>query len=304
MTTRSASLSVPTDLTGSGAVVTRRRLARQGIRDKQITAQVAARRWQILGTAVVLHNGPLTRRQQWQVARVNCGPRAVLTGFTAAEAQGLRGWRRDAIHILAPGGTTKPSVEGIDLRLHRKRDWDEGELRRDRQLHRLPQALVVATSTFPGARPACGLLAAAVQQRLVMPTSLDTALTGATRTRHRAVLLAAVADIGQGAQALSEIDFVRLCRRFGMPRPDQQAVRVEPSGRRRYLDASWRRSDGRLVVVEVDGALHLAPKRWWDDQLRQNELVLADALVLRYPSVVIRTEELLVAEQLRRALLS
>jgi hypothetical protein len=44
-------------------------------------------------------------------------------------------------------------------------------------------------------------------------------------------------------------------------------------------------------------------KRWWDDQLRQNELVLADALVLRYPSVVIRTDELLVAEQLRRALL-
>ena len=30
-------------------------------------------------------------------------------------------------------------------------------------------------------------------------------------------------------------------------------------GRRRYLDAVWR--DGRIVVVEVDGALHLAPSR-------------------------------------------
>ena len=35
---------------------------------------------------------------------------------------------------------------------------------------------------------------------------------------------------------------------------------VEPSGRQRYLDASWRRRVGRLIVAEVDGALHLAPK--------------------------------------------
>ena len=75
-----------------------------------------------------------------------------------------------------------------------------------------------------------------------------------------------------------------------LPVPLRQVVRVEPSGRRRYLDATWRR------------ALHLAPGTWWDDQLRQNELVLADELVLRYPSVVIRSEPALVARQLRRAL--
>ena len=56
------------------------------------------------------------------------------------------------------------------------------------------------------------------------------------------------------------------------------------------------------MVVEVDGALHLSPRRWWDDQLRQNEISLADALVLRFPSVVLRTEEPVVVSQLRRAL--
>jgi hypothetical protein len=112
----------------------------------------------------------------------------------------------------------------------------------------------------------------------------------------------AVADIAGGSQALSEIDFVRLCRRHGLPEPQRQQVRREPSGRRRYLDASWRRRDGRLVVAEVDGALHLIVKQWWDDQLRQNELALADALVLRYPSVIVRTREDLIANQLRRAL--
>ena len=82
----------------------------------------------------------------------------------------------------------------------------------------------------------------------------------------------------------------------------EAACQVEPSGRRRYLDASWRRRDGRLIVAEVDGALHMLVKQWWDDQLRQNELALADALVLRYPTVVVRSEETLVAEQLRRGL--
>jgi very-short-patch-repair endonuclease len=87
-----------------------------------------------------------------------------------------------------------------------------------------------------------------------------------------------------------------------LPAPHQQTVRHDVAGRRRYLDATWRRGDGRLVVVEVDGALHLVATRWWDDQLRQNELTLADAIVLRFPSVIVRTEPTVVATQLRRAL--
>lgn len=145
-------------------------------------------------------------------------------------------------------------------------------------------------------------MAAAVQQNRVRAEDLEVAITGFPRLRHRALLRLAIADIGGGSQALSEIDFVRLCRRHGLPDPTRQAVRREPSGRRRYLDASWRRRDGRLIVAEVDGALHLAPKRWWDDQLRQNELALADALVLRFPTVIIRTDDALVADQVRRAL--
>ena len=79
-------------------------------------------------------------------------------------------------------------------------------------------------------------------------------------------------------------------------------MRYDSRGRRRYLDATWRRSDGRLVVVEVDGAVHLAPGSWWDDQLRQNEITLSDALVLRFPSVVLRADEGLVMAQVRRAI--
>jgi very-short-patch-repair endonuclease len=87
-----------------------------------------------------------------------------------------------------------------------------------------------------------------------------------------------------------------------LPAPARQAVRVEPSGRRRYLDAEWKLADGRIVAAEVDGALHLEPQRWYDDQLRQNEIVLGGTVVLRFPSWLVRSEPIVVATQLRRAL--
>jgi very-short-patch-repair endonuclease len=80
-------------------------------------------------------------------------------------------------------------------------------------------------------------------------------------------------------------------------------VRVRQGGQRRYVDAAWTSRTGRRVVAEIDGALHLATRRWWDDQLRQNELVITGDLVLRFPTVVLRHEEPIVVDQLSRALL-
>lgn len=282
-------------------VAARTELRRVGIGAKDVASQIAARRWQAIGSAVVLHNAAPNVAQKRRIATINCGPRAVLTSFTAAAEWGLRGWEREEIHVLAPAGTRRPRAPHVVL--HRSGDWRRVEIAGGRGLHRLPQALVLAASSFRTTRPACGLLAAAVQQRLTTARELAAAVTAARRTRHRASLLAALADVAQGAQALSEIDFVRLCRRYGLPEPARQAVRVEPDGRRRYLDVEWQLPDGRVVAAEVDGALHLTPRRWYDDQLRQNEIVIGGTLVLRYPSVVVRDEPLVVVMQLRRVLL-
>ncbi len=267
----------------------------------QLDTQLRAGRWQRAGLAVVLHNGPLSPDQRRRVAQVHGGPQAIFTAFTAGEILGLRGWERDPMHLLVPAGTRPRAASPVPFVLHRHRSSGVRHAGRG-DVEYLPDALLRAAATFATPRPGCGLLAAAVQQRLVLAADLTEALQRAPRTRHRAQLRLAVADIAGGSEALSEIDFVRLCRRNRLPVPERQVVRREPSGRRRYLDATWRRSDGRLVVAEVDGALHLAPRRWWDDQLRQNELALTDALVLRFPSVVVRGEEPLVVRQLRRAL--
>ena len=263
-----------------------------------VRAQLDARRWQRLGRAILTHNGPPSTRERRTAALITLGPRALLTSFTSLEEAGLTGWEREALHVLVPRSARTRRPADLTLRIHYTDDWPEAQTRRDR----IGRAAVLAASSFASTRPACGLLAATVQQRLIRPSDVVGAVEAASRTRHRRPLLAAAQDIAQGAQALSEIDLARLCRRQGLPEPLRQAVRQEPSGRRRYLDAEWRTRSGRRVVAEVDGALHLIAGRWWDDQLRQNELAIAGDVVLRFPTVVVRNEVHLVVDQLTRAL--
>jgi hypothetical protein len=283
-----------------GTVHTRAGLERLGCSRSQTRARLAARRWQLIGHAVVTHNGPLTRAETWQVGLLNSGSRAVLTSFTALEADGLVGWNRPEVHVLVPGGARVTPGRVPGLVVHRTRDWAAVVARRQRHLS--APAAIVAASSLSAPRSACGLVAAVVQQQLASCDDLAAALSRNRSVFHRTLLASAVSDIGMGADALSEIDFVALCRRFGLPSPRQQAVRVEPSGRRRYLDASWVRGDGQTVAVEIDGGLHLRPGTWWADQDRQNEIVISGVIVLRFPSAIVRIEPERVASQVRRAL--
>jgi hypothetical protein len=267
-----------------------------------VNAQLRARRWQRVGRAIVLHNGVLSVAERRRAALLNCGSPAALTAFTAAEEFGLRSWERPRIHVLVPGGTHVTRPAGLNMRVHYVGTWNEADVLALRGLHRAAPALVLAASTFTSPRPACGLLAAGVQQKLVTAAQLRAAVVANSRVRHRHAMRLAVEDIRQGAEALSEIDLGRLCHRAGLPQPVRQAVRADRFGRRRYVDAEWKSRSGKRIVAEVDGALHLAPRRWWDDQLRQNEFVISGDLVLRFPSVVLRHEELVVVDQLRRVL--
>lgn len=302
LTTTAARAGTTRGGTDAETVTTTARLQRDGWSPDSIRAQLDARRWRRTGRAIVLHNGGLSRAERCAVALRQGGSRAVLAAFTAAELHGLTGWEREPVHLLVPAGTRVRQIPELAVRIHYAGAGHPQERLGARAVQRIAPALVLAAATLPGERAACALLAAGVQQRLVTAPQLRAALTSAPRVRHRRVLIRATDDIGQGAQALSEIDFVRLCRRHGLPEPVRQAVRVERHGRRRYLDAEWRRADGRHVVAEIDGALHLVPRRWWDDQLRQNELVLGGDLVLRFPSAVYRCEPSVVVDQLRRAL--
>ena len=183
----------------------------------QIRAHLDAHRWRMCGRALVLHNGPLHPDELAAVAVLNCGPRAATTAFTAARQRGLQGWDRDAVHVLVPAGARICRPAGLRIRVHWGGEWDNEEIHVGR--HALAPSLVVGAATFSTARPACGLLAAAVQQRLLPAAALRTALDARPRAPHHRAMAMAVDDIAQGAQALSEIDFARLCRRNGLPEP-------------------------------------------------------------------------------------
>jgi len=135
-----------------------------------------------------------------------------------------------------------------------------------------------------------------VQQKLVRADAVRGFLL-AERTLPRRALYASVAgDIAGGSHSLLEIDFVKLARRAGLPPPRRQAIRIDNSGRRRYLDA-----DFDTFAVEVDGAVHLRPQTWWDDMARQNAIVLTGKPILRFASVAVRLSPDDVIAQLREA---
>lgn len=283
-------------------VARRQTLLTGGWTSSGIDAQLRAGRWQRAGRAIVLHNGPLTRGEVQRAGLLNCGPQALFTSFTSAELAGLENWLRDEVHILAPVGTKEPRIEGVPIRLHRTHAMRGVRRHRQRPAEMLPGALVRAAASFTRPRPAAGLYAAVVQQGLARVGYLRSGLLAHPTARHRRMLLAALHDIEMGSHALSEIDFIRLCRRYRLPAPLRQAVRSMPNGQRRYLDALWRLRNGRTLAAEVDGAIHLRIDTWVSDQLRQNEVLLTGTPTLRFPSIVFRTDPARVADQLRRGL--
>ncbi|HVI38403.1 MAG TPA: hypothetical protein VM684_19350, partial [Gaiellales bacterium] len=164
------------------------------------------------------------------------------------------------------------------------------------------RALVDAAVWSRRPRTACGILAAGVQQRLSSATRLLAELERAGAVRHRGLLRHALLDIDGGAQAVSEIDFIRFCARNGLPRPKHQIVRRDANGRRRYLDATLVGPSGRVVRVEIDGALHLVVQNYWSDMYRGNDLSIARETALRFPTFVIYADDPDALDQLRRAL--
>jgi very-short-patch-repair endonuclease len=163
----------------------------------------------------------------------------------------------------------------------------------------LPRALVDAAQWARGEDQARTVIAAACQQRLVTPEELTGVLDALPRVRRRQLILTTVADVAGGAQALAELDLVRLCRRFGLPEPELQEKRRDASGRTRYLDAYWRRW---RLHVEVDGAHHMNAGQWERDMRRQNEVWIAGDRILRFPAWLVRRRPEEVAKVIADAL--
>ncbi|PWR10926.1 hypothetical protein DKT68_07445 [Micromonospora acroterricola] len=282
------------------------RLLSEGV----VRGRIRSGRWRSICRGVLLTgNGRLTRDQQLWVAVLATGPGAVLAGVTAAAEAGVRGLRREPLHVLVPAfrRAARTSLRRLPIDMpgvlvHRTSVLPDAHV----QLARPPRtttarALVDAAGWASGVDEAQAVLAAGCQQRRVLPDELDAVLAVLPRAPRRRLIGQTVADIAGGAQALSEIDFVRLCRRHRLPAPDLQKHRVDAAGRNRWLDAYWQEW---RVQVEIDGAHHMDVRQWAADMRRQNDVWTSGDRILRFPAWVVRARPEEVAETVRRGLVA
>jgi hypothetical protein len=165
----------------------------------------------------------------------------------------------------------------------------------------LDRSVVDAAVWSGDSRTATRIIVAPVQQRRTDAGRVYAELERAGNVRHRRALLQFLGDLAGGAEALSEVEFLRWCRRHRFPTPTMN-VRLDSAGRRRYLDAQFVRPDGTVVDVEIDGGVHLTLTTRWLDTAKDNDAMLAGRVSLRFPSVALYTDDPRAVAQLRQAL--
>jgi hypothetical protein len=278
----------------------------------RVRGLVASGRWQRPYRGVlVTHSGTPDPRQQLWIAVLAAGREAVLAGLAAARECGLRrvrSGRADVIDVYVPATSRAPDLlrrlpaEMPAVFVHRTRYLPQQDRQRAQPIRTtIERSLVDAAQWAVSDDDARMVLAAGCQQRLVAPSDLLEVVGRMPNVRRRRLIRQTIDDLAGGAEALSEIDLARLCRRFGLPAPKHQERRKDAAGRVRYLDAYWPEWH---LHVEVDGAHHMEVAQWEADMRRQNEVWVAGDRILRFSAFQTRHRQAGVAEQIRRALLA
>jgi len=266
-----------------------------GLTRHDVASEVTAGRWRLAGrhTVVIGTGGLLGEAVLWR-AVWESGSGAVLDGAAALLACGLTGFRPEAIDVALPARNRGRAVPGV--RLRRRRDL--GPCLSVGVPRVRPEVAVVHAAQWARSdRQAALVICLVVQQRLLPPDRLLTHWLTITRSPRRSFIHAVIRDVCDGAHSLGELDFARLCRARGLPAPTRQAVRIQQDGRV-YLDVAW---DDIGLVVEIDGGHHVLALHPIDDALRQNEVVLSAARVLRIPVIGLRLDSDAFMDQVTRA---
>jgi len=282
-------------------VATRTQLQSGGYSRAEVRAHVDGKRWRELNDHVIVtHNGPLTWRQRLWAAALSTTGLYAICGLTAMQLWRIAGFETEAVHLLVARGARPLDIDGVEVRVHESRRFSADDVVPGPGPHvtTLARSTVDAAVWTPQLWTAFRIFVAPVQQRKGTAAALRQELLAAGRVRHRRELLALASDLCGGAEALSEVEFLRFCRRHGFPRPTCQR-RMDVSGRWRYLDATFVRADGSLLRVEIDGGIHLSLVVRSRDTIKDNDASLKGKLVLRYASAAIYADDPEVVAQIR-----
>lgn len=284
-----------------GGLLTRVQLAEHGIDRWAVRHRIdTGRRVEHTPTVIGTTTGKLSREQLMWLGVLHGGPDALVGDLSAAEVAGLRNWHRDDVTILVPhSADVGGGHPGIVFARTRRSLADLKRPGKGLPACRIEPAVLRFASAQRSTRTAEGVLAATIQQRLTSPDQLlewvdrMRPLRGADRFRR------VLKEIAGGAQSVAEIDVRRLCKKFGLALPVRQVRRRDSSGRLRFTDCEWLLADGRILVLEVDGAFHMDVENWEDDLARQRALTSPNRLVVRCTARELRDEPDRVARDLR-----
>jgi len=244
-----------------------------------INSLLRSGRWQPLQRGVyATFSGQPSRDAELWAAVLRVGPEAVLSHQTAAELDGLTSKRSALIHVTVPRIKHVDPILGV--RLHRSERLAEARHpSRIPPRTRIEETVLDLTQTAKTIDGAFGWLCQACGSRLTTPEFLLTALAKRPKVRWRDILLSALDDIGDGAQSVLEVRYVRDVERpHGLPRARRQAKVIRSSGRI-YLDNLV---DRYRTCLELDGkAAHPVTARW-RDIARDNASAADGVITLRY----------------------
>ncbi|WP_344048251.1 hypothetical protein [Nocardioides panacihumi] len=283
-------------------LITRRQLRAAGVRAQAVAHRIATDRWQAHSpTVIATFTGALDEAQRLWLGVLHGGEGALVAGLHAAELGGLANWHRDEVVVLVPSGLRVPTP--LDGYRFLRTTRDLGSLRSTELTPpccRPIVAVLLWASEQDNIRTTRGVLAAVVQQRLTTADQLLRVLDGLGRLRHSAEMRRTLTEIAGGAQSVAELDVRRMCRQHGLAQPTRQVKRYDGDGRVRFTDCEWRLADGRVLVLEVDGAFHMEAQQWEDDLARQRALSGPDRVIVRCTARELRDGPTRLARDLRR----
>ena len=268
-----------TELAGfQEGVVTRAQATGLGLTDGALRARVQAGSWLPLGRGVYrTFTGEPPRRSVLWAAVLQAGRGAVLSHQSAAEIDRLASAPGLPVHVSVPLRRRVDHIPGVVLHYSKR----VGEARHPclqpprTRIEETVLDLAHSAATFD---EAAGWLCRAVGGRFTTVERLGAAVAARRRLRHRAGLLAALAEVGDGAHSVLELRYATIERAHGLPRARRQA-RVSRAGRTIYRDNLYQEY---ALAVELDGQVaHPAETRWRD--VRRDNAGLAEGVVtLRY----------------------
>jgi hypothetical protein len=258
---------------------------------------VGSGRWQRPAKGVVVqHSGPLSRDEVVRCELLLQHPDAALAGLTAATLDGLTGFTTLTVFIVTPQNSHPRRRPGVVVRRTGLLGEADVHPARKPRRTRLPRSIVDAASWTATDLGCQAIIAAAVQQGLVTPEALHSVVQRRPVVARRKLIVETITDVGGGALSEYEVLFAKLCRRYGLPTPTRQRRRKDASGRWRYLDVEF---DEYRLVVEIDGQQHMEALPWWEDMMRNNELVVDEnKTLLRFAGFALRHQPDRVADVL------